>query len=248
MLSQDHFYWQMTKKYVVAFSHIFSDVHVIRTNSEGTDVKDITVPITYAGKRKMYEVVQRNSTINGKVSTVLPRISFLITGLTSDPLRKCNPTNTITITSDELTEDFMYSPVPYNFNIDLIAWAKNMDDLLQIIEQSATFFNPHYTLSVNEIDELDIQRNITVTLNSTDLEMDIEYDEQSERTLMASMNFTLKGFLYKPITDSKIITLINTKFVDEDDNAISNIELDWNYLTDITTETKTYGSDAEWPD
>jgi len=248
MLSQDHFYWEMTKKYVVAFSHIFSDIHVVRTDSGGLDVKDITVPVTYAGKRKMYQVLQRNSTINGKVSTVLPRISFLITGLTPDPQRKCNPTNQISISSDATTEEFMYNPVPYNFNIDLVVWAKNMDDLLQVIEQSATFFNPHYTLTVNEIEELNIQRNITVTLNSTDLEIDGEYDEESERTLMATMNFTLKGFLYKPITESAIIALINAKLVDEDDNAISNIELDWDYLTDITTETRTYGKEAEWPD
>jgi len=248
MLSQDHFYWNMTKKYVVAFSHIFSDIHVIRTDALGEDVKDITVPVTYAGKRKMYQVLQRNSTVNNKVSTVLPRISFLITGLTPDPSRKLNPTNQITISTDSTTEDFMYSPIPYNFNIDLIAWAKNMDDLLQIVEQSAIFFNPHHTITVNEISELNISRNITVTLNSTDLEIDSEYDDQSERTLMASMNFTLKGFLYKPISDSAIIKIINTKFVDEDDNALSNINLTWNYLTDITTETKTMGTDAEWPD
>ena len=248
MLSRNHFYWNMLKKYAIAFGHIFSDIHVLRTASDGSLFKDITVPLTYAGKRKMFSIIQRNPTISEKVSVVLPRISYLITNMTPDSSRKLNPTDSISISIGDTIEDFLYTPIPYNFNIELVIWTKNMDDMLQIVEQSVTFFNPHYTLTVKEIEELDIERNIPVILNSTDFEIDSEIGEEDFRTIMANMNFTLKGFLYPPISDSAVINLINTKLIDDNDNAYSNIKQEYNFNTEEIDETKTEGSNAEWPE
>jgi len=248
MLSKNHFFWDMTKKYIIAFSHIFNDIHILRTSEDGDILKDITVPITYAGKRKIFSLMQRNPTIGNKVSTILPRISFLITDLEADPDRKLNPTDSISISVDSKSEDFMYNPIPYNFNIDMVIWSKHMDDLLQIIEQSVTFFNPHYTLTVKEIESLGITRNVPVVFNNVTLDMETELDEENSRTLMANMNFTLKGFLYPPITNSTVIDFMNIKFIDEEAKAISNINLEWNEITQEIDEIKTEGADAEWPD
>jgi len=248
MLSKNHFFWDMTKKYIIAFAHIFNDIHILRTSESGNVLKDITVPITYAGKRKIFTLLQRNPAVGNKISTLLPRISFLITDLEPDDERKLSPLDTISINIDSKSEDFMYNPIPYNFTIDMVIWSKYMDDLLQIIEQAVTFFNPHYTITVKEIDSLGIQRNVPVNFNGVTLDMETDLDEENSRTLMANMNFTLKGFLYPPITNSTVIDFMNIKFVNEEADAISNINLEWNEITQEIDETKTEGQDAEWPD
>lgn len=242
MLSHSHFYWNMTRKYIIAFNHIFSDIHVLRENSAGEVEKDILVKTTYAGKRKFANMLQRT---NKQVSVVLPRISFLITGFTPDNTRRLNNSNTISTDSGE----FFYSPEPYDFNVDLVIWAKNMDDILQIVEQSVVFFKPQYTIKVKEIPSLNIERNITISLNSVDFDNDLEYDEETDRTLMANMNFTLKGFLYPPISDSNIIDIINVQFRDQNnENPLSNINHVWNVLTSEIDTVKTIEPNAEWSD
>lgn len=251
MLSQDHFYWNMTRKYIVAFAYIFSDVHIQRVDESGTLQKDIKVPITYAGKKKIYQVLQRNSTLKNKVSVVLPRISFLITSLAPDSQRKTNNLNEIDIENDGITHKFLYSPVPYDFNIDLIAWAKNMDDLLQITEQIAVFFKPGYSIEVKEIPALNLQRKINIILNDVSLDIETDLDQETDRTVMANFGFTLKGYLYPPLTEVDVIEIINTKIAeyDNEDHAYANIEQIYSELTQEITETIEEEPDfTSWPD
>ena len=93
MLSKDHFYWEMVKKYIVAFYHIFEDIHVLRYNADGSLRKDITVPVSFTAKQKMFYLMERRDDIGGKISTVLPRLSFNITAMTPNDSRKVNPQN-----------------------------------------------------------------------------------------------------------------------------------------------------------
>ena len=234
MLSQNHFYWNMTKKYIIAFAHIFSDIHIIRTNSAGEAVKDITVPITYAGKRKIYSFLSRDSEYSSKISTVLPRMSFIISGMHPDAERKTSPLEVIKYeASDGSSESYQANAVPYNFDIEMVIWTKNMDDLLQVVEQAVVFFNPHYVITVKEIEELGIERNITVFLNETTFDISQDLTDTTDRTILATMNFTLKGFLYPPIKDATIIKTIGMKFVDSrSDVAVANITEVWNELTE----------------
>ena len=239
MLSNDAFYWGMTKKYIVAFNHIINDIHVIRQDVDGNTVKDIKCPVTYATKSKLFYYLQRNENIGSKISTFLPRISFVITGLEFDMTRKINNLNETDIQTANGTQTFQYIGVPYNFNISMNIWSVYMHDLLQIIEQMATFFKPDFSMTVNEIPEFNIQKNIPVVLNSIELDIENEFEEE-DRVLMANADFTLKGYLYPPVTDSKIIEHMRIKVIDDtlDDNKpMETILIDWDRINDeITTE------------
>ena len=43
-----------------------------------------------------------------------------------------------------------YMPVPYNMDFELFVMAKNSDDALQIVEQILPFFQPDYTVTLND--------------------------------------------------------------------------------------------------
>jgi hypothetical protein len=226
----------MIKKYIVAFHHIFEDVHVLRRDKNQEIIKDITVPCSYVGKSKMFYLLQ--DTTERRVSTTLPRMSFLLTGLTPDVSRKEPQLNEIPIEIDGDREIFMYSPVPYNFTIQFSIWTEYQDDMMQIIEQIGTFFKPDYTFFVEEIPELGIRRNISIVLNQMSLDITNEFGPEEDRTVMADIDFSLKGYLYPPIKESSIIKIINIRFTDATDRCldIANINHTFDEITALDRE------------
>ena len=42
-------------------------------------------------------------------------------------------------------------PVPYNLDFELYAMAKQSDDALQIVEQILPYFQPDYTVTINDM-------------------------------------------------------------------------------------------------
>jgi hypothetical protein len=123
------------------------------------------------------------------------------------------------------TEDLIYAPVPYNFTVSLSVWSEYTDDMMQIIEQIAPFFKPDFTMLVEEIDELDIRRNISTVLNGVTLDVANEFQDEQNRIVAADFDFTIKGYMYPPISDAHIIKMINIRFTDWDDRCLDLAEI-----------------------
>ena len=61
-------------------------------------------------------------------------------------------------------------PVPYNLDIELYAMANQSDDALQIVEQILPYFQPDYTLTIKDMTDMGIKRDIPIVLNSISYE------------------------------------------------------------------------------
>ena len=48
-------------------------------------------------------------------------------------------------------------PVPYNMDFEMNIMAKNSDDALQIVEQILPFFQPDYTVTLNDNTDMEQQ-------------------------------------------------------------------------------------------
>lgn len=230
MLGKDHFYFDTIKTYIVAMSHIFDNIHVIRSDSSGAVVKDITVPLTYAGKTKLYYKLQQDQ--DRQISTILPRISFMFESMKRDPERSTLYSNIIKFTNDGVNEEYQYNPLSYNFNFSASIWTKYTEDIFQMTEQIASFFDPDFCITVNEIPVLGITKDISILLNDIDLQVDNEFAEDGDRVITADLDFTLKGYIYKPVSNGKLITHIIANM--HDDNVgkkLETIEHKWNELT-----------------
>ena len=92
-------------------------------------------------------------------------------------------------------------PIPYNLNFELAIMAKNQDDGLQILEQILPFFQPSFNLTLNLVPTLDEKRDYPVTLTSIDYEDVYEGDYDTRRTLVYTMQFVAKTYLYGPVQD-----------------------------------------------
>ena len=237
MLSKNHFYYGMIKKYIIAFQHIISDIHVLRIDEAGQVRKDIKVPVSYGTKTKLYNYLTRNA-IGDKIDIILPRISFIVNGLTFDPNRKTSSLNEHKYQVDGQNETFMYSGNPYNFNVDMSVWTVYIEDVLQVIEQVASFFKPDFTVTVKEIPEIGLEKKIPVELNEITLDVENEY-EDTDRIVKADLNFTLKGYLYPPLNNNVgLINHIRVKFGQiQNLNVLETVKLDWDEINDTINTT-----------
>ena len=111
-------------------------------------------------------------------------------------------------------------PVPYNLSIQLYVMAKQSDDALQIVEQILPYFQPDYTLTVNDMADMGIKRDIPIILNSIGYEDNYQGDFETRRALIYTLDFTAKFYLYGPVTSSKVIKTVQVdQYTDLKDTA-----------------------------
>lgn len=232
MLGQEFWYFNSIKNYIIAMSHILDNIHVQRTDNNGIMVKDIKIPLSYTGKTKLFYKLQQDQDRN--VSTILPRIGFMFERMERDAERSSLYSNTIKfISEDGVNEEFQYNPISYNFYFSASIWTKYTEDIFQMIEQISSFFDPDFCISVQEIPALGITKNISILLSSIDTQTDNEFDED-DRVVTADLEFVLKGYIYKPISNGKLIKHIKTNIIDDNNEAktvLETIEHKWNKLT-----------------
>jgi len=204
----NYFYNESTRNVVVAFGTIFNNIQLTKKDGSGNVTQTMKVPLAYGPKQKWLSRLTEDPNLNKKVAVTMPRIGFEINGMEYDSARKLNKAVKVKRVTDgtdneQLKSGFM--PVPYNVNFELFIMAKNSDDALQILEQILPYFQPEYTVTLREVPELDIIRDVSVVLNSISYEDNYEGDFTSRRAIIYTLSFTAKYHLYGPITSQNII-------------------------------------------
>ena len=209
MLGQQ-FYHETMRKVVVAFGTIFNNINIVRKNNSGTVIQRMKVPLAYGPKQKFLVRLSNDPSLKTKTAVTLPRIGFEINNLSYDPVRKLNRVQKFKKVKSGSNKklDTQYMPVPYNLEFALSIMSKNSDDGLQILEQILPYFQPDYTVTINDNIAMDSKRDIPIILNSISYEDSYEGDFASRRSIIYNLAFTLKFYLYGPVTSSSIIKTV----------------------------------------
>jgi len=193
-------YHEIFRKTVVAFGTLFNNIELRRS----TEV--MKVPLAYGPKQKfLARLDQTPDPTNKRVQITLPRISFEINGISYDSTRKVSPTQKIRVAKDTDENRNVFMPVPYNLSFELAIISKNQEDGLQILEQILPNFQPHYNLPIKLLPDMNETKDVPVILNSVDYEDTYEGDFATRRAIIYTLQFTVKTYLYGPVTDSKVI-------------------------------------------
>jgi len=218
------FYHETMRKIVVSFGTLFNNIQIVRKNSSGAVVQSMKVPLAYGPQQKFLARLNADPSLASKVAVTLPRLGFEMNGITYDPSRKLNrvqkfrKVKSSTDNSNKL--DSQYMPVPYNIEFTLYAMAKNSDDALQIVEQILPYFQPDYTLTVNDMADMGIKRDVPIILNSVSYEDNYQGDFTERRAIIYTMTFTAKFYLYGPVTSSGVIKTIQVdQYTDLEDKS-----------------------------
>ena len=207
MLGQQ-FYHETMRKVVVAFGTIFNNINIVRTNSSGAVTQSMKVPLAYGPKQKFLTRLREDPNLNKKVALTLPRIGFEISGIAYDPSRKLNSIQKFKKTNNSnsgKTISSQFMPVPYNMDFELVVMAKQSDDALQIVEQILPFFQPDYTITLNDNTSMGTTRDVPIILTGVTYSDEYEGSFEDRRVLTYTMSFTAKFYLYGPVTDQKVI-------------------------------------------
>ena len=206
MLGQS-FYHETIRKVIVAFGTMFNDIQLVRKDSSGNIIQTMKVPLAYGPREKFLVRLRDDADLSKQVAITLPRIGFEIQNLAYDATRKLNRVQKFKKVKSGRTRtlESQFMPVPYNLDLQLYILAKQSDDSLQIIEQILPFFQPDYTVTINDMAEMGIKRDVPVVLNSISYEDDYIGDFESRRALIYTLGLTAKFYLYGPVTDNNVI-------------------------------------------
>ena len=195
---------------VVAFGTMFNNIQLVRKDNDGNIVQSMKVPLAYGPRQKFLVRLREDPDLTKQVAITLPRLGFEIKNLAYDPTRKLNRVQKFrkTKSSKSSTLDVQYMPVPYNLEFELYVLSKNSDDALQIVEQILPYFQPDYTLTVNDMADMGIKRDVPIVLNGITYEDDYEGDFATRRSLIYTLSFTTKFYLYGPVTSQGVIKTV----------------------------------------
>jgi len=197
------------RKYVVAFGTLFNNIKLQRPGS--SDTQWVSVPLSYAAKEKWYSRLT-DPRIAQQIATSLPRLSYELSNLTYASDRKLNTLNRHVRVNEQNVLRTMYAPVPYDLQFDLSLYCRNAADATNIVEQILPFFTPEFTVTINDATDLKIDIDCPIILNGISKEDAYEGDFESRRTIIYTLDFTMKALLFGPVQGSSGI--IKKAYVD----------------------------------
>lgn len=224
-----HFYHKTLRKIVAAFGTMFNSIILVKYDANMVEQERLKVPLTYANKEKyIYTIVQEN--VPKKLTQVeLPRMSFEMVAMGYDANRKLPSLNRNYNKHSSNTSLLIqnYTPVPYDFSFQLNIYTRNIEDMSQILEQIVPYFTPDFTISISLVDENGtvIRKDIPIIIDSILPSVVYEPDGITPRVVNYSLNFTVKAWLYGPLTNSSIIrkafaSIYDTTVEQEQDNIV----------------------------
>jgi len=211
MAIANHFYNQLTRKYVALFGTYFNQIKIKRKNNNGDVVQEMIVPISYAPHQKILARVNQDPNLNAQAIT-LPRMSFEINAMFYDGERKLSPTRKLVrnvINEETGSRNYLWVPSPYNIQFSLYIMSTYAEDAVKVVEQIIPFFNPEYTSTVKLIPDLD-PLDIPLVLNDIQNEELYEGDFTERRTIMWTLNFTMRAWYFGPDRERQVIKFIQS--------------------------------------
>lgn len=196
-----YYYHQIIRKTIIGFGTLFNHINIKHNDSDGNIYSEIKVPIAYGPIQKFLARLEQQAELNKPIAITLPRMSFEMTSIQYDSSRKSGITQTFKALDGENFKK-VFMPVPYNIGFQLSIMAKLQDDALQIIEQILPFFQPAFNLTVDLVESIGEKRDIPIVLDSVSFQDDYEGDFSTRRSLIYTLNFTAKTYLFGPISDS----------------------------------------------
>ncbi len=215
MLGQT-FYHQTIRKYVALFGTLFNDINIEKKDSGGNVLSRQKVPIAYGPKQKFLTRINQDASLDRQVAIQLPRMGFEMTGIAYDPVRKLNTVGSLThkeTINGNRNVKKMFNPSPYIFDFSLYAFVENAEDGTQILEQILPFFTPEFNVTVNIITDMGISIDIPIVIQSATSEDSYEGEFSARRTIVWTISFMMKGFIYPDIKSGQsIIKTIEVAF------------------------------------
>jgi hypothetical protein len=201
---QSHFYHSTLKTSIKIFGKLFSNLFIKR----GTTL--VPVPVNYSSKDKSIQKYQSwlEGTIEDQQNVVLPRMGFIMGDPQVDKNKQLNRLHRIFPKGPNKTPS-SFNSIPFTVPFQLSIMTKNLDDMLQIVEQIVPFFYPEFSITITDNPVLEIETDYIYKIDSISQDQDTWDGTFDDRRLIVwTISFTCELNMYHPIVDSKLIKKI----------------------------------------
>jgi len=200
----EYFYHEILRRTVISFGSLFNNIQIKHKDSDNNTTSVFKVPLAYGPTQKFLARLEQSPNLNKPIQITLPRMSFEFVGLNYDGSRKVTTTQTFLTSIAGVGTDVRkaYMPVPYNMTFELSIYTKLNDDMLQIVEQILPYFQPSYNLTVDLVETIGEKRDIPVVIENISIQDDYEGDYTTRRSLIYTLRFTAKTYLFGPVSSS----------------------------------------------
>jgi len=216
-----YYYPRTIQRVTTAFFTIFNNMKVIRYDRDGVAIKEYSVPITWGpiDKHRDIKLEDYNDSMEAYYTT-LPRIAITGPNMTYNGERATDVNGMRQHYSEAIglnDIDSFYSdpvPAPYDYNYTVHIKSDSMDYMNQILENILPCFNPTTYIRVKEFSFLDIERDLKVLMTGgANPEFDpFDQGEDNRRIIDVQLDFSVEGFMYLPISNTKIIKIIDSDY------------------------------------
>ena len=197
-----YYYHEILRKTIIGFGTLFNNIEIQHKDDNNGVVSTLKVPLNYGPAQKFLARITQQKDLNRPYAVTLPRMSFEHNSIQYDPTRKSSITQTFRAADSGGNVKKVFMPVPYNIGFELNILSKLNDDALQIVEQILPYFQPSFNITVDLIDSIGEKRDIPIILDSISFQDDYEGDFTTRRSLIYTLQFTAKVYLFGPIAES----------------------------------------------
>lgn len=204
----EYYYYNSIRNQIIVFMSIFRNMKVVDLQDDNESIptaKESMIDLTYAPKeRTYYEAIYQKLNPSSEFDSKTPAFSVAVSSITYDPTRALNFYRTRRIKENSAQfNDRM--PLPYNITMNLFILSRYEGHIFQIAENIVPFVSPFIIVKIKEnISYLkEIPREVRIDF-AGDITRDIpiEYADTERRIVKGQLDFVLKGFIYKPLTQA----------------------------------------------
>lgn len=217
---RNQYYHGLTRKYISIFGQLFDKMEVLRYGVDGKEVEREIVPIAYGPKEKWHQTYNQDPEFNKQIAIKLPRMSWELIAMTSDPFRNQNNNlqHATSYSPDGIQPaKFQYfsTPIAYDLTFQLNIITKSVDDIHQLVEQIIPAFKPEIILRTTIIESMGYEMDIPINLSAIQFSDNYNRGNITDRRLIeATLTFTLKAWYVGPVRQAKEIKKIVVDFKD----------------------------------
>jgi hypothetical protein len=239
---RQYYYPKTIFNVTTALEDIFNDIIVKHLDDNGSISQTISVPISF-GPQDKFRMLRKEGEAGLKYYLQYPKLALTLDGFLYAANRVAGSKEVRYMVNPSISRDALESfitdlnPVPYDLTYTLRISTESMDDYSQILENILPYFNPSITLRVKEFPEINIERDLNVSIAGTTIEYLDPQGENERRYVNGTITFTVEAYMYRPIDTSKIIKSIRASFfvnsfLETSGTGTSSTSADINVLTE----------------
>lgn len=227
----------------VALADRFNQLKIRRYGDDWiTVVKEIPVGLNTMIPTKMHlERIEDYTSEGGdaRFYQTEPFMNLNLTGISRDSSRSYSSHSQRSLYVGEYNKQIFDSvmgnlqPTPYDFSFSLTIRTNAYEDSSQILEQILPYFNDDNYLRVRELPFINVERQLKVNLESCSPDVSTSLGEEEMRSVNWTIDFVVKGWMYRPIRDVGLIEKIGVLIETESGDPISDYMIHGVRLSDF---------------